>query len=373
VAAGNVSITGDHRANGLSSAEAAAEFAKAIADPAARASLESMVASFIKTGYDGLKEAEKHWQTPNACAKLELSPTTATLAEDETAAVDGIVKASDGAPADGKWSAKTVARGSVTTLPGTSAKASPIKLTMKGAAPDGANHAVDVTLRATSPAGVAEGPWVADAAANTLYYRVTAASGTQTVAGTLVSGTGLGCTYDVPSPGPWTYTFGQTSGPPDGTVEIEPQFNLVSGNVRASGVSVEPAIVQTVTCPMGGGAVNNRDAITYTGKFGPVVGFDPVAGDPTKVTAYWGILSPPPILDVEMIGPNCNRRGSTAGTPFEATVPLATLRQRTPFTLSMSAPWTVDVTDVTGHTTCTGNVTQSLTLQRVNADGTPLS
>ena len=73
-----------------------------------------------------------------------------------------------------------------------------------------------------------------------------------------------------------------------------------------------------------------------------------------------------------MVGPNCNRRGTTVGTAFETTVPLATLRQRTPFTLSMSAPWTVDATDGTGHTTCTGNVTQSVTLQRVNADGSPL-
>lgn len=370
VASGSVAISGDHRGTGLSKGEAAAEFAKAIADPATRASLEDLVASFLKTNYGALKEAEQHWQTPNACAKLELSPTTATLAEDETAAVDGTVKASDGSPADGKWSAKTVARGSVTTLPGTSAKASPIKLTMKGASPDAANHAVDVTLRATSAAGVAEGPWVADAAANTLYFRVVAASGTQTVDGTL-DATG-GCSYDVPSPGPWTYTFQQTTGAPDGTVEIEPEFNLISGNVRASGVSVEPAITQNVTCPIGG-TVNNRDAITYTGKFGPVVGFDAVAGDPTRVTVYWDVLSPPPILDYQMIGPNCNRRGSTAGTPFQSTVPLATLRQRTPFTLSMTAPWTVDVNDITGHTTCDGNVTQSLTLQRVNADGSPLS
>ena len=53
-------------------------------------------------------------------------------------------------------------------------------------------------------------------------------------------------------------------------------------------------------------------------------------------------------------------------------MPLATLRQRAPFTLSMTAPWTVDATDEPGHTTCTGNVTQSVTLQRVNADGSPL-
>ncbi len=89
VATGNVSISGDHRANGLSRADAAAEFAKAIADPATRATLEELVGTFIKTQYKSLKDAETHWQTPNACAKLELSPTTATLAEDETAAVDG--------------------------------------------------------------------------------------------------------------------------------------------------------------------------------------------------------------------------------------------------------------------------------------------
>jgi hypothetical protein len=369
VAAGNVSITGDHRANGLSSAEAAAEFAKAIADPAARASLERMVASFIKTGYDGLKEAEKHWQTPNACAKLELSPTTATLAEDETAAVDGTVKASDGAPADGKWSAKTVARGSVTTLPGTSAKTAPIKLTMKGAAPDAANHAVDVTLRATSPAGVAEGPWVADAAANTLYFRVTAASGTQQAGGKLEATNG--CTYNVAvPPDPWAYSFSPTTGPPDGTLEIE--FGFVSGSVRASGTSVAPAIDQERICPMGGTTVVHRAAITYNGKFGPSLGFGSVAGDPTKVTVFWDMLSPPPLLDVEMIGPDCRRQGSTAGTPFETIVPLATLRGRAPFTLTTAAPWTVDVTNILGHTTCSGTTSQSLTLQRVNADGSPL-
>ena len=96
---------------------------------------------------------------------------------------------------------------------------------MKGASADAANHAVDVTLRATSPAGVAEGPWVADAAAGTLYFRVTAASGgTQTVAGNLDQPNG--CSRNVPSLGPWTYTFAQTTGAPDGTVEIDPQLGV---------------------------------------------------------------------------------------------------------------------------------------------------
>jgi hypothetical protein len=371
VATGNVSISGDHRGTGLSRAEAAAEFAKAIAAPDVRAKLEELVATFIKSHYEGLKEAEKHWQTPNACAKLELSPTTATLAEDETTSVKGLVRSSKGEQADGKWTAKTVARGSVTTLPGTSTKTSSIDLTMRGASADAANHAVDVTLRATSPAGVAEGPWVADAAANTLYYRVIAASGTQTAGGTLVSSIGLGCTFNVPSLGPWSYTFALTSGPPDGTIEIEPEFNFLGGSVRASGVSVAPAIEQTITCP-GGGDFKTRDAITYTGRFGPAVSFSHIPGNPSTVQVFWSVLSPPPLLDVEMEGPDCRPVGSTAGTPFETTVPLATLRQRTPFTLSTTAPWTVDKTDILGHTTCTGTTTQSLTLQRVNADGSPL-
>ncbi len=73
-----------------------------------------------------------------------------------------------------------------------------------------------------------------------------------------------------------------------------------------------------------------------------------------------------------MVGPDCRPAGSTAGTPFETTVPLATMRGRAPFTLTTTAPWTVNVDNILGHTDCTGTTTQSLTLQRVNADGSPL-
>ena len=79
-----------------------------------------------------------------------------------------------------------------------------------------------------------------------------------------------------------------TTGPPDGTVEIEPQFNFIEGSVRASGVSVAPAIIQTITCPPNGPTTAPRMAITYTGKFGPAISFGAVAGDPTKVTVFWG-------------------------------------------------------------------------------------
>jgi hypothetical protein len=210
---------------------------------------------------------------------------------------------------------------------------------------------------------------VADAAANTLYFRVIAASGTQQAGGKLEATNG--CTYNVAvPPDPWAYSFSPTTGPPDGTLEIE--FGFVSGSVRASGTSVAPAIDQERICPMGGTTVVHRAAITYNGKFGPSLGFGSVAGDPTKVTVFWDMLSPPPLLDVEMIGPDCRRQGSTAGTPFETIVPLATLRGRAPFTLTTAAPWTVDVTNILGHTTCSGTTSQSLTLQRVNADGSPL-
>ena len=207
--------------------------AAALAEAGFRAKMEELVASFLKTNFEALKDAETHWQTPNACAKLDLSPTTATLAADETAAVDGAISAESGEATDGKWTAKTVARGTVATLPGTSTAAQRIALTMTGAADDGGGKAVDVTLRATSPAGIAERQWTADAAASTLYFRVVAASASQSADGTLVLASS-GCAFASVTSGPWTYAFAATAGPPDGAVEIDGRF-LSGGRARLGG------------------------------------------------------------------------------------------------------------------------------------------
>jgi hypothetical protein len=363
VASGNVTIDGSGRSSGATAAEVKAELARTLAEPGFRAKMEAMLASTLKTNHAALKDAEAHWQTPNACAKLDLSPTTATLAPDETAAVTGAINAESGAPAAGKWTAKTVAHGSVTTLPGTSTPAQRIALTMHGAAANAADRAVDVTLRATSPAGVAEGPWTADAAASTLYFRVIAASATQTANGSL---TNASCTYTSTTSGPWAYTFGATTGPPDGSLEIDDRF--LSGNVRASGVSVAPSLTQT-NCTVTPGS---RDAITYTGKFGPSLGFDATPGDPATVQVIFSVLSPPPLLDVEQVGADCRPSGTPTSPDWRTTLPLQTMRGRAPFTVSLDRPWTVDRTGVDGHHQCTGSTTVSMTLQRVAADGSPL-
>jgi hypothetical protein len=146
----------------------------------------------------------------------------------------------------------------------------------------------------------------------------------------------------------------------------------VSGYVRSSGVSTLPAYTWRSVC---GKTTSTypHEPISYEGRFGPLVDFFSVPGQPQAVKALWSVLSPPPIFQVDLAGPVCTPNEFEPGSPFATQIPLSTLQQRTPFTLSVDASWTEFFEAGGLYTECEGQTTLSLTLQRVDADGNPLS
>lgn len=364
---GTTALSGRMRALGLNSKEEKAEMAKSLADPGFRDSFLKLVAKLVQAEFESLKKSEKAWQVPNACAKMALTPPGATLNEGDFKAVSGAVSAEDGKPTEGRWSVVAKSRGDVTGVPGASSASTPIEMEMSAGAASASGRTVDVSLRATSPAGVAESPWTADSNEQALYFRVVGGSGSQTASGTLESGS---CIYDqVGGVGPWTYAFQQTSGPPDGEVLVD-SFG-VSGYVRGSGVSTLPAYTWRSVCS-GTPSTVPHAPISYEGKFGPTVEFFPIPGQSEAVKAQWSVLSPPPIFQIEASGPDCTPNELEPGSAFAGQVSLSTLRQTAPFTLSIDAPWT-KVSEFGGlYTECEGHTTLTLTLQRVSADGSPL-
>lgn len=365
---GTTSLSGKMRAFGLNAKEEKAEMAKRLADPDYRDSFLKLVAKLVESEFETLKKSEKAWQVPNACAKMALTPPGASLNEGDVKSVSGAVSAEDGKPTEGRWSVASKSRGEVTGVPGASTASTPIEMEMTAGAASASGRTVDVKLRATSPAGVAESPWTADSNEQALYFRVLAGSGSQTASGFLENSS---CVYDqVGDVGPWTYAFQQTSGPPDGEVLID-SFG-VSGFVRGSGVSTLPAYTWRSVCS-GTTSTFPHAPISYDGKFGPLVEFFPVPGQPQAVTAQWSVLAPPPIFQIEASGPDCTPNELEPGSAFAGQVSLSTLQQTAPFALSIDAPWT-KVSEFGGlYTECEGHTTLSLNLQRVNADGSPLS
>jgi hypothetical protein len=364
---GTTSLSGRMRALGLNAKEEKAEMAKSLADPEFRDSFLKLAAKLVQSEFETMKKSEKAWQVPNACAKLALTPPGASLDEGDFKSVSGAVSAEDGKPTEGRWSVASKSRGEVTGVPGSSTASTPIEMEMTAGPASASGRTVDVRLRATSPAGVAESPWTADSNEQALYFRVVGGSGSQTAYGTLESGS---CVYDqVGGVGPWTYAFQQTSGPPDGEVLVD-SFG-VSGYVRGSGVSTLPAYTWRSVCS-GTPSTVPHAPISYEGKFGPTVEFFPIPGQAETVKAQWSVLSPPPIFQIEASGPDCTPNELEPGSAFAGQVSLSTLRQTAPFTLSIDAPWT-KVSEFGGlYTDCEGHTTLSLTLQRVSADGSPL-
>jgi hypothetical protein len=159
----NATIDGTYKRSGNSASENKSEASKAVADGKLKDQMLKALRQMITEQVTSMKAAETRWQTPNTCASLTLDPGSAQLSEGQTASVSGTVKASDGAGAAGNWSLVSAAHGQADTLPGTSAAGGTIPLTMTGGAPASDRTSVDVTLKATSPAGVAQGSWTAKA------------------------------------------------------------------------------------------------------------------------------------------------------------------------------------------------------------------
>ncbi len=352
-------ITATGRSSLLSDKDATADLVEELETQGGRAAIEAALLRAVAHDYAALKAAERHWRTPNACARLTLGPASATLAPGAERQVSGTVKAADATRAKARLSVAKRVVGSVSGLPGetTPTRARRFQVTAGAAV---AGTTADLTVRAVSRAGIATTRWVAsEPADDNLYYRVVDASATQHVS----SGTAAGppCSYSVQDVGPWSYSFAASTGPPDGSILAGPSGS--TGSVRSKGSLTRPAFTLEVDC--GGGPVAMPvEAITFSG-VGPQLGF---FGDPgaSAVTVTFGQISPPPIFDIEGSGADCRLPALTGG--FAQAVPLTTLQQTTPFTLSRTTTWSKDV----GGTTCAGTTEISMTLQRVRADGSPL-
>ena len=364
---GATTITGSFRDIALSAKQERAAFAKTIADPDLRAKILKVVSDLVDTERQALKKAEAAWQRPGACATMALDPASGTLEDGLDMDVRGTVRAKDGAQAEADWTLAARTRGQVDTLPGSSGASTPITLSMVGEAPPSGTRTVDVLLRATSPAGVAQAPWTAEGVRRRLFFRVVGGSGAMTVRGSL---TNAGCITDQTGPvGPWTYAFARSTGAPDGSVAIDESGGL--GSVRGTGDTTRQAWTWRKTCPPAAPSTQSRVATTVSGRFGPSVVFIGVPGDPTRIDVLWGEFSPV-IFQYDVDGPDC---GPVPGelAMYGARIPLSTLEQAAPFTLSIDTDWVVDtVRPGLGRTRCTGDTQQSLTLQRVAADGSAL-
>jgi hypothetical protein len=174
VSAGDVHVTIQVRDRDPDAASTAK--AKLENDQELRRRLQQEVADAIEHGYQLLKGAEKGWQTPNTCATMAFDPTTDVLAPGATRSVKGRVSAKNGGDeTEARWDAATARRGRVGGgLPGSSSPGGPVQFDAVGDAPDANGSTVDLHLRATSRAGVAEADWKATVPAYTMVLTVNA-------------------------------------------------------------------------------------------------------------------------------------------------------------------------------------------------------
>ena len=182
-------------------------------------------------------------------------------------------------------------------------------------------------------------------------------------------GQNLNCTNTAQNVGPWTFDFRQTTGAPDGSILFDSP-TAFGGSVRATGIATRPGFVLAADCPWGH-TDYTVPPIVNDGRFGPAMTFEPVPGDPTRATLNWYPSRRRPTLDFDGHAIACEP-DIGAGTDFQATIPLSLLRKTTPITISPNIDWIVDKTFTGGTADCTGETSSTLTLQRVQANGSPL-
>lgn len=379
---GETTFSGRGRQAGKSAGAVAAQVAALLQDPKLQERLTQLSSDNVAGAFKSLKTAEAGWQQPNACASMRLSPEVGPpegLAKDESTQLSGQVEASSavgGGQADGRWTLKALDAGAQSGLPGSSAAGAPVQVKLT-ATQDVDEHTVaaGVHLRVTSPAGVAELAW--SVAGKPLgppyYYRIVSGTATQTVSGTETTTRGFHIDQKDP-PVRWTWSFSPSSGPPDGSILKDgryPYGSVVGGENQVTG---DPWTWRT---DEDGGHTHPMAGATYDG---PTVSFDTPPGDATRLIVYWHNLGIPdfqysadsgaPDGNYSTWGPDCAPTGY--GDLAGDSLPLAFFAQRQ-LTLSIDRDWHVDQTWTgLGHDVCTGHLTASMTLQRVQADGSPL-
>jgi hypothetical protein len=380
---GETTFTGRGRQAGKSAGAVAAEVAQLLQDPRLRDRLTQLLSDNVNGAYKSLKTAEAGWQAPNACAEMRLSPDNGPpegIARDESTQFTGQVQASravGGGTADGRWTLQQLDAGTQTGLPGSSsAGGAPVTVRLT-ATRDVDEHTVaaGLRLRVTSPAGVAELSWSVGGKplGPPYYYRITGGSATQTVAGTETTTRGAHIDQQAP-PVRWTWNFARTSGAPDGSVTKDGRYPYGSVKGGEDQVQQDPWTWRT---DEQGGHTHPVAGLTTDG---PTVSFDTPPGDATRLILYWHSIGIPdfqysadvgaPDGTYSTWGPDCAPMGY--GDLASDSLPLAFFAQRT-FTINIDRDWNVDQNRPgLGHDVCSGHLTATMTLERVQADGSPL-
>lgn len=367
---GQATITS--RSRGVSAADVAA----VARDPKLREQLTQLLADNVDGAFKSLKTAETGWQTPNACAALKLSPETGPkgLGKGDSTQFTGEVRAlADGATAPGRWTLQQLQAGSQSGLPGASAPGAPVTVRLTATQDVDENTvAAGVEVRATSPAGVAELSWSAGGkpAGPPFYYRIVGGSATQTVSGTRTNPNGSH--IDQVDPVQYVWNFAPGSGAPDGSITTD---DGPYGEIEAPGEPITES-AWTWRTDDDGGHVHPVGPRTWPG---PGIALYPPAGDQSRLVVYWNALGVPDYqysADVgatdgtySTLGPDC--RPQAIADLASDSLPISFFAQRR-FTLSIDRDWHTDRTSSLGHDVCTGHLSASMTLQRVQADGSAL-
>lgn len=366
---GQATITA--RSRGVSTAD----LAVVANDPKLREQLTQLLADNVDGAFKSLKSAETGWQAPNACAALQLSPPTGPsgLGKGDSAQFTGEVQARQGGgTASGRWTLQQQTAGTQSGLPGASAPGAPITVRLTATQDVDENTvAAGVTVRATSPAGVAERSWSAAGkpAGPPFYYRIVGGSATQRVVGTRTNPNGSH--IDQVEPVQYAWSFTPSSGPPDGSVTADGPYGEIEA--AAETTTEHPWTWRT---DADGGHSHPVGPRTWPG---PTVTMVPPPGDNRRLIVSWNVLGVPdlqysadlgaPDGTYSTLGPDCVNQA--AADLASDSLPLSFFAQRS-FTLSIDRDWHVDRTSSLGHDVCSGHLSASLTLQRVQADGSPL-
>jgi hypothetical protein len=331
-----------------------------------------MAADMAARGYASMKETEKHWRTPNACAKAAFAPTHAILHSGSSKAIRGTVRSDGGKIAAGKWKRLRIGPGSVVSgLPGRSSRSSPASVKVRAGRPVASGATVLLKTRAVSRAGIAETAWRAEGEVPDLYYKIDEVTYSASYTGSL-SGQGLPCSVH----GSATEN-GHQAGLP-----FARDFDTLraTGNNYNGGLGVPPTSKAQRTAMLHGCDITASVSppppcdIAPTSEVAMTVGLGVTMPDNKPATITWQFPPATVAGDSDLVS-NCYV-GAITATPATVTT---TRADRTvflnpgPHEVSASQPVHVHVSLSGFATSVDGTATVRFKFHRVNADGTPFT
>jgi hypothetical protein len=318
--------------------------------------------------YASMKETEKHWRKPNACAKATFTPGTAILETGSSKIIRGNLRAASGVVAEAKWKRLRIGPGSVVSgLPRTSARGAPVRVKVKAGRPNAAGETVLLKTRATSRAGIAETTWRAHGEVPDLYFKVDDVAYTAGYTGSL-TGAIPDCNVTASS----NETAHATNRPFDLANQL--RAGPDESYAGAIGVGNGPTARRTGTthgCDLSMGSPPPPCDVNFSLDVPLAVGFivTMAPNQPAKVT--WALAPPVVGGGVPLVG-ECYVPPVTAvpATPLTTTAPRDTFLEPGPHVLSATRPISVHVS--AGITAVlNGSASVTVKFHRVNADGSP--